>query len=354
MSCKMKYTMNSITKKIKTVVLKSIKKAGGFQIISSSKWRQRRLLILCYHGFSLQDEHLWRPSLYMTGKMFEHRLIMLKKGGFNVLPFKDAVRLLYQDELPPKSVTLTVDDGFYDFFAIAYPVLKQYGIHATIYVSTWHVKNYQSPVFNLMVSYLFWSGMKNKRINKVQLTKGKPFLSVADILKMGEEGHLNQASKVKILAKIASEVGEDWEKILQDRKLSFMKQEEITQLDSKLVDVQLHTHRHRVPMNKKLFLREIEDNRNALSQCGIDKNKLIHFCYPSGRHHPSFLPWLQEKKIDTATTCVPGLANINTNPLLIPRFIDTSLTADIEFEAWNAGVRELLRKRVKQFVHDPN
>ena len=80
---------------------------------------------------------------------------------------------------------------------------------------------------------------------------------------------------------------------------------------------------HRVPERRELFLREIADNRRALAECGLNPERLTHFCYPSGLYQSAFLPWLAEAGVVSAVTCVPGLASKRQHPLLLPRFIDT-------------------------------
>ena len=40
--------------------------SGASAAVGRTAWRQRRLTILCYHGLALEDEHLWRPGLYLT------------------------------------------------------------------------------------------------------------------------------------------------------------------------------------------------------------------------------------------------------------------------------------------------
>jgi hypothetical protein len=43
---------------IKGAILRVLNGAGIFELVADSRWRQQRLLILCYHGTSLADEHL--------------------------------------------------------------------------------------------------------------------------------------------------------------------------------------------------------------------------------------------------------------------------------------------------------
>ena len=46
---------------VKLAALRVLRGSGIFSLVKNSRWRQQRLLILCYHGTSLEDEHLWRP-----------------------------------------------------------------------------------------------------------------------------------------------------------------------------------------------------------------------------------------------------------------------------------------------------
>ena len=77
------------------------------------------------------------------------------------------------------------------------------------------------------------------------------------------------------------------------------------------MDVQLHTHRHRTPLDEGLFTREIRENRQRL--IASTGNVPIHFCYPSGRYREEFLPWLKAEQIVSATTCDYGMATRDCN-----------------------------------------
>src|SRR5438105_2486444 len=73
-------------KRIKQVVAAGARAGGILFVTANSPWRDRRLLILCYHGVSLDDEHEWNPELYMSPERFRQRLMMLDAGGYSVLP----------------------------------------------------------------------------------------------------------------------------------------------------------------------------------------------------------------------------------------------------------------------------
>jgi peptidoglycan/xylan/chitin deacetylase (PgdA/CDA1 family) len=133
-----------------------------------------------------------------------------------------------------------------------------------------------------------------------------------------------------------------YDEIVANRMFQLMNVSERTQLAAEGVDFQLHTHRHRTPLSQNLFRKEIQDNRHALGQLG---EKAIHFCYPSGVYRPEFLAWLRMENVVSATTCDAGLAGKGTNPLLLPRLVDTSARTTVEFEAWLTGIASWLAVR---------
>src|SRR5262245_44254098 len=104
-----------------------LRNSGVFRFVERSRFRRNRLLILCYHGISRYDEHLWRPSLYMQPAVFARRLEILKDGGYRVLALGEALRRLQAVELPGKSTVLTFDDGGFDFYQAVFPLIRRHG-----------------------------------------------------------------------------------------------------------------------------------------------------------------------------------------------------------------------------------
>ena len=333
-------------------VLRTLSAAGITARVSRSGWRRRRLLILCFHGFSLADEHEWNPSLYVPAAHLEHRLRQLRDGGYTILAFEEGLERLYLGNLPPAAVVVTVDDGMFDFHAAAYPILQRAGVPATVYVSTYYVLH-QRPVFDVAAGYLLWRAARTGRgVAELSGSLGPLRLKLEEAGSPAW-GHLkgiaaqhawSSDQKQECLEQLAREAGIGWAEFLRRRLLSLMTPEEIAGLDPGVADVQLHTHRHRMPDTRELFLQELEDNRRALIRCGCSPERLRHFCYPSGVYGLRHLPWLREAGVASATTTRPGLAASSSDPLQLPRFIDNYLTSDLEFDAWAAGVREILRR----------
>src|SRR5271165_5212319 len=117
-------------KRIRGGLLRALKASGIFDSVGGSRWRQRRLLILCYHSLALDEENLWRPANFLTPIRLRERFEILKHEGYSVLPLGEALERLRRNDLAPRSVVLTFDDGTYDFYKLTYPLLKEYGFPA--------------------------------------------------------------------------------------------------------------------------------------------------------------------------------------------------------------------------------
>lgn len=87
--------------------------------------------ILMYHRFSES-----RQAGYTSRENFEEQLRYLKQYH-TVLTLNDIVSArLEQKPVAPNAVVLTIDDGFLDFYSIAFPLLQQYQLPATLFVTT--------------------------------------------------------------------------------------------------------------------------------------------------------------------------------------------------------------------------
>jgi peptidoglycan/xylan/chitin deacetylase (PgdA/CDA1 family) len=338
-------------KALKQATLGTLKSSGVFTLVKSSGWRQRRLLILAYHGISLADEHLWNGGQYMSAEVFRERLCLLRKNSCAVLPLAEGLARLYAGDLPERSVAITFDDGTYDFYQRAYPLLREFDYPATLYLTTFY-SQFNRPVFNSACSYLLWKGREQTLDLKsiigsdrtVNLSTDEARDSVlVEIRRFTRERNMSAEEKDQLAASIAARLNVDYDALRENRILHLMQPREVKSLALGGVDIQLHTHRHRTPMNRELFLREIEDNRKNIRE--MTGESPAHFCYPSGVWDYAFLPWLKEAGIKSATTCDFGLAAASSDPLLLPRLVDVSALSPIEFESWLTGISVALPRR---------
>lgn len=336
---------------VKLAALSVLRNCGVFSLVANSRWRKQRLLILCYHGTSLEDEHLWRPGLYMQPQKLEQRLELLKKGGYSVLPLDEALQRLRTDTLPRLSVVITFDDGTYDFYQQAFPRLKIYGFPATVYQTTYYTWC-QLPIFNLVCSYMLWKRQGQIITNGAEIGLNRPLdlrtelgrhKVVRGLMEAAEQQGMTGVQKDDLAARLARFLKIDYASIKARRLLHLMNAGEVQEVASDGINIQLHTHRHRTPEDEGLFRREIQDNRSRIQ--GLIAQQPVHFCYPSGVYQPAFLPWLRKEHVFSATTCDAGLAARRTESLLLPRFIDNQTRTQIEFESWITGAGDLLALR---------
>ena len=342
-----------LLRRLKVFTLNAADRAGLFALAANSRWRQNRLVILCYHGVSVTDEHEW-SDVHITQERLTRRFETLRELGCPVLPLVEAIERLKVGELEGPSVVVTFDEGLSDFYAKAYPLLKTFAIPATLYVPTYY-SNFQRPIFDLACSYFLWRG-RGRMIDSSRLLHGSPRVRIPLSPALRGEMHLNMRAHVytlgytavekdQMLAELAEQVGVDWEEFLATRSLQLMSPAELSSLDTDLVDVQLHTHRHRTPRSESMFAREVTDNIDALAAMGFPPSGRRHFCYPSGDADPAFFPWLEALGIESATTCEPAYVTRATPLLNLPRVVDTMAVTDVEFRAWITGVARLLPRR---------
>jgi hypothetical protein len=160
--------------------------------------------------------------------------------------------------------------------------------------------------------------------------------AVNQIVQWADGQDITGQQKNDIAARLAQHLRIDYPELVAQRILQLMNQQELKQLATSGVDFQLHTHRHRMPVNEELFRKEIHENRELISQAvsGVTR----HFCYPSGAYRPEFIKWLQAEGVISATTCDTGIATPQSDRLLLPRLVDTTGRTDLEFESWVNGI----------------
>ena len=342
---------STMLKRFKQATLRSLKTTGVSTLVQNSRWRRQRLLILAYHGISLRDEHEWNNTQYMPPEVLRKRLQQLKKSRCNVLPLDEAIKRLYANDLPDRAVVITFDDGTADFYRQAFPLLKEFGLPVTLYLTTFY-SHYNRPVFDLMCSYLLWKG-RHESLDLQDVTGENARFELGDwdsqevarrgILAFASDNKLSAEEKDTLLSRLAARLKVDYDALLEQRIMHNLTPAEVKELGIAGVDVQLHTHRHRTPKDRTLFLREIEDNRRSIH--AMTGKPTSHFCYPSGTYDLEFLPWLRESGVISATTCETGFASQTSDRLLLPRVLDNPSLSPIEFESWLTGISAALPRR---------
>jgi peptidoglycan/xylan/chitin deacetylase (PgdA/CDA1 family) len=333
----------SARKFARSSALTALKGAGVFPFVGRSEWRRNRLLILCYHGISQHDEHLCTPQLYMAREVFRERMSTLRSMNAAILPLEEGLVRLRERSLPSMSVSITFDDGFSDLLHAGVPVLNEFQVHSTIYLSTYYTKH-RLPVIPLVMDYILWkSGAGVLDASDFGIEAPAAIRDPAErrevvqnILAIADAKGLKTLEKDAMAREIARRLGVSYEEILQRRLFQIVAPEEATALARAGVDLQLHTHRHKTPRVRELFLKEIDENRTLIEEFSGKRPR--HFCYPSGRYGEELVPWLKEAGVTSATTCVKGLATPDSDLFALPRFLDDGTIDLLRFQSFVAGI----------------
>lgn len=120
-----------------------------------------RLPVLMYHSVSDRSEAGVAPY-YRTAtspKVFAEQMALLHAEGWETVSLRAGLDVLRGGKgTPKKVVALTFDDGFLDFCTTAFPVLRQYGFGATVYLPTAFIG--KQPMQFKAHECLTWDGVR--------------------------------------------------------------------------------------------------------------------------------------------------------------------------------------------------
>lgn len=152
------------------------------------------LWVFHYHGIPIFLYHQVHPESNVTPELFESHLAWIQKKGYQTMTLSEWI----EEGAAKKTVLITLDDGYYDNYKYVFPLLKKYGIKATIFLNTLYIAE--------------------KREKETEIQKN---------------GLANQEAIAKYLACGSAESSQ------------YMSWEEIREMyESGLVDFQAHSHKH--------------------------------------------------------------------------------------------------------------
>jgi peptidoglycan/xylan/chitin deacetylase (PgdA/CDA1 family) len=331
---------------LQSFALHLIRAAGGFSL--ARYLTRRRLRILCYHGFSVGDEFKVLPMMFMRAETFDRRMRILKRRRLPVIPLDTAVRRLQSDAIVDADTVITLDDGWASNLTIGVPILEKHGYPACIYLTTEHL-GAGTEAFNVALYYIIRKSSRttltlsdiHPDIDGVYDIGIDPDAVVARLIGAAEKA-FPLVKRQELLRPIAAALDVDLGEVFRNGRFAFLSASEIRELARRGIDIELHTHTHRLPHDQfEAMCTEISRNRSALQ--ALTGSETRHFCYPSGLYDARHPEWLQRLGIASATTCDPGLNTSRTSPMLLRRYLDSEVTSEIVFEAEICGVRDLVR-----------
>jgi len=140
---------------------------------------QNHFAAIQYHHFGDTTP----PSTSVTIEQFKQHLAYLETHQFTVLPFEKALHQIRTDQqLPPRSVVITIDDAYQSIYSEAFPLLKQKGWPFIVFASTESIDKGRK-------GFLTWPQLKEMTENGASVgihTHSHPYL-VREQLKMSPD-----------------------------------------------------------------------------------------------------------------------------------------------------------------------
>jgi peptidoglycan/xylan/chitin deacetylase (PgdA/CDA1 family) len=279
----------------------------------------RAARILVYHRFGNG------PRRLATGQ-FEAHLAYIAKH-FRPRRLTDVVARLHQGRpFEPKTVVITVDDGYEDFYSHAYPLLKSYDIPATVFLVSDFIDVQQWLWFDLLQA-LFHKAAEGHYEMLLQgnwvsfdLSCGSSRIAawsqVAEICL-----DVDSAARTEIVRAVQASLGVELpERPTQEYQP--MTWDQIRSMSSEIVDIGAHTISH--PLLSRC-VRSVQHAEIAGSKTLIEERigrKVESFAYPNGLAQDfteETVSLVRGAGLSSAVTTCPGLVRHDAHPYRLPR-----------------------------------
>lgn len=136
----------------------------------------------------------------------------LSENNYNIVSLKTLGKLFTQNKnLPPKTIVLTFDDGFENFYTTAFPILNEYNFTATVFLISDYCGKYNDWAGNLSTiaprKLMNWEKIKelndDKKIEFAAHSRTHPDLTKISLAEAEREMH---ESKLTIENRLGAEV----------------------------------------------------------------------------------------------------------------------------------------------------
>lgn len=89
--------------------------------------------IIMYHQVFPNSDPEYRLAVSL--ETFERQMRFLKTSHYNVIGLEDLANLIRdKKKIPPRTIAITLDDGYLNSYTYAFPILKKYNLPATVFI----------------------------------------------------------------------------------------------------------------------------------------------------------------------------------------------------------------------------
>ena len=142
-------------------------------IYSTTGARRNSLRILAYHrvlDIPPEDSFPDDPELVSAGVADFAWQMKFVKRHFTPMRLSEVIRAIDSgSRLPPRSVVVTFDDGHFDNYTNAFPILQDVGIPATIFLSTDYIGTGRPFWFDRVMTLLYFAPAGRLQVRSAQV-----------------------------------------------------------------------------------------------------------------------------------------------------------------------------------------
>ncbi|MBF0483601.1 MAG: polysaccharide deacetylase family protein [Candidatus Omnitrophica bacterium] len=305
----------------------------------------RNAVILSYHRVASSNtfEELY-PGMIVTADNFKLQMDFLKKN-YQIISLEELISAKDKASFPHNTAVITFDDGYYDNYEFAYPVLNELNLPATIFISTDFIEKGRSFFWDEVAYMVF-----NTKRSNFQLQLGNERVSFN--LELKSQAVTQLCLRMKQLSQMEQEIILDtlsaFLAVPRNRAVSnFLTWSVMKEMQQHKISFGAHTHSHGASsvggfneiMSDILKSKEVLDNK-------LSQNTKI-FAYPFGDKTDIALDvsqGLAKYGFKCAVTLEAGLVKIQDDPFLWKRVGIGGHDDRVRFALKTSGVLPLLSK----------
>ena len=302
-------------------------------------WIRRKMKLFSGRGFFVLMYHRVLPrnfvdsgnqaGMYVEPHSFKKHVRFLKKF-FAIVNLHDAVEntqknTKFDHEKPLCAITF--DDGWYDFYYYAFPILKNYNAPASIFLPT----DFIGTNKNLWTDRIGYMIKNRKNLNgetNNNLAKDDILRKIVD-LKGSKEFILEKTISIlkrvsnREIDKILKQLAQIWgvESKMPDR--AFLNWDEVRELkQSGIISFGSHTVHHEILtlLEDCQIIDELDGSKKRLiDEKAVDSSSSLSFCYPNGNFNDKIACMVQKTGYRLSVTTKRGWNDAKTDPFKLRR-----------------------------------
>jgi len=281
---------------------------------------RRQALILTYHRFSADE---YDDDGKTPARVFAEQLEYLT-AHYDVVPLSRIVeRITAREPFPSGLAAVTIDDGYRDAYEVAYPLLRRYGVPASLFVVT-EFADRRAWIWTDKARFLARQARRQALKTEIGESELRIELNESTSRRDASERvnsvikRLPDESKEEAIERLSLALGVAIPQTPPE-EFSSVTWGQAREMDANGVEIGSHTLTHPILTNvgDKRLRRELSGSKSRLEE--ILGRQVDQFCYPNGDHDERVQCEVARAGYRAAVTVVNGLIQREDDPLTLRR-----------------------------------